>query len=101
MRAERSPNLGMQTVLLEQGEGLFMCVPKRKELDAVLFVLPNLFFERRHMLRSPIVSDTAQSETPDHGRALGGSAIVCVERYDTPCDEMVIAKVARRGGKIA
>ena len=53
------PDLRPQVVLFEQAKRLVVCAPKG--FQAVTLILQNLFFERGHMLLSPIVRDAAQT----------------------------------------
>ena len=66
------PNLRLQIVLGKQLECLIMNSPKRKVFNAVAFVLQDLRFECRHMLRAPVVGNAFQSESIAHLSTLGG-----------------------------
>ena len=94
----RHPNLRMQAVLLEQFERLLVRCPKREEFEAALFVFQNLRLELAHVLGAPIVGDLGEAEFGDHLRALGGTALLRVERHDAPRGEIGAREKLHLGG---
>ena len=94
------PDLGVDFVLFEEGEGGFVGTPEGEEFDPVFLVCEDFFFECRDVFGAPIVGAAGDAEVFEHFGALGGGALFGVEGDDAPGDEVFGAEVFgdRSGG---
>ena len=87
--AGHHPDLRMQLVLLEKGEGLVMRRPEGEELDAMLLIGEDLGLELGDMLLPPIIGDLGQAHLRHHRGPLLRRALLVVERDDAPSHQVL------------
>ena len=80
------PDLRMQVVLFKQFESFFVSTPESKVFDAVLFVLQDFLFKRRHMFFAPVVRTPHDAQFFEHRGALSRPAFRGIKWHNAPSD---------------